>query len=227
MSKYFKALALAALMVQGAEARGLSGFYVGGAAGASLSRIQFSYDDGPANAIFQKGNGHLNKFNGALFLGFGHLWSNCLYAGGEFEIDSNFSRSGMISNNQLAKVTVKRKGAGYTLLARAGYAMIPTKAMVFVGLGVKSTEWAFQARDTLAPFASHGKSKRSWKFHVATGVEGLINDRLGWRVTYSYTPGKKIKVGEFPANHQLSGEGSFAKIKPNEHIVRVGLSFRV
>ncbi|HXF90383.1 MAG TPA: hypothetical protein VNJ29_00470 [Candidatus Nitrosotenuis sp.] len=213
------------------QAKGLHGAYLGVAGGISLSKIDFKVSDNdPIAPSFNNGDGHITRPNGVFFIGYGHHFSNCVYAGAEAQLDTNFSKRRVFLKDQQVKIDGERKSIGYAFLARLGYAIIPMKSMIYIGAGIKSTNWSFRTTDASIGGTGLSKTarKRAWRFYAEGGFEGAFNhnDRFGWRMSYSVMQGKRASAGEFPTGHILDGAGSFSKFKPTEHLVRIGIFYR-
>lgn len=210
-----------------AQAKGLHGPYAGVAMGISLSKVKFTMTDGAAN--FNKGDGHITRPNGLFFVGYGHHFPNCFYLGLEFQLDSDFSKARKIFNDQFVKATAERRSIGYAFVGRFGYAIIPMKSMIYIGLGTKSVDWQYKVQDVTGTGLTKTASKRAFRFYGEAGVEGAFNhvERLGYRVSYSFTPGKSVSGKPFPTGHVFNvAAGNGMTFKSTEHIFRVGVFYR-
>jgi hypothetical protein len=208
-----------------AHAKGLHGAYAGAAVGLSLAKVNYKMNDG--EIVFKKGDGHMEGPNGLFFVGYGHHFPNCFYLGIELQLDVDSSKAKTIFKDDQVKATAERNGAGYAVVGRIGYAIIPMKSMFYVGLGGKSIDWEYKVTDSAG--LSKTASNRSFRFYGEAGAEGAFNhmERLGWRLSYSVTPGKQVSGSPFPADHALAtAPGNGMKFKSTEHLIRFGVFYR-
>lgn len=224
--RFLMALCLSGLSISISYAAGTSGAYVGLTGGSSQSRIRYEYDNGRTNTIYGKGNAHMDRPNLAFVAGWGFvILPNCLHLGLEGQLDTNFGGAQRFKQNEQIKISGKRQGLGYAVLARIGAAITPNNILYF-GVGAKSVAWRYRVMNTHGEVRC-GVSKRSFRPVFEGGTEGLFGKRtpIGWRLSYSFTYGRDLKVKSFPATHTLAGVNSGARFKPHEHAVRAGIFY--
>ncbi len=207
----------------------ITNFHIGVGSGVSHSKVKFTYDDGTQGmfGIHGKGNGSGRTPHGALNLGYGWLLSNLFYVGIEGQADYNFSGSQKFLKNNALNIKGKRDGGGYALLGRLGY-MMPSKNLIYVGLGVKRTKWHFNVKNTVSnpiPPNNQRISKHFTSFTGEVGIEGPLTEKTRWRVSYHITQGKKLRYRRFKGGHVLAGNNSSASFKPTEQMVRLGVGY--
>lgn len=124
------------------------------------------------------------------------------------------------------EVRSKRKGLGYTALAKFGVIIAENTAAI-LGLGVKSTQSTLVVNDLFARVSAQD-SKRSARFHLLAGVEGLFkgSNHIGWRVAYNFTQPQRITIKNFPVGHIARGPDPLARIKRTEHQANVGVFWK-
>lgn len=224
-------IALAALS-SSVEAKGLHGFYAGADIGMNYNSTDVTLDDGPANPFFFKNRNRIVRPNLGFYIGYDHLFRNCLMLGMEVFGDFNsggvkeigYHRAGL----PYAHVKAKRKGPGFGFLTRFGTA-INQKTMFYLGFGAKSIGYLFTYEDQF-PAISFKLQKRSLRFLTQVGFMGMFgnSENLGWRTSYSYVPGKQLVNRNIPrvTNGFLDGTGAYTTAKFTEHTIKVGAFYR-
>lgn len=207
----------------------LCGFYVGGQAGGSLAHQKYVFDDGPGGInAFTKGTASNAKPAFGLMAGYNYIVKKSILLGAEIGLDGVTGGDTLVSSNLNLRLDAfsKRKGLGYTALAKFGVIIAENTAAV-IGLGVKSTESTFVIKDLATNVTAKG-SKRSARLHLLAGVEGLFKGcrHVGWRVAYNFTQPQTVTIKNFPDGHGLKGTSPFARIKRTEHQANLGVFWK-
>ncbi|WP_032112785.1 outer membrane protein [Candidatus Paracaedibacter symbiosus] len=223
------------------NARNFTGFYVGGNLGATMSKVDYSYDNNTAAAYSVESSGNAYRNNGLVSLvgGYSYLFSNCLYLGGELFIDGNFGGNNQLFSNQNISARIKKNGLSYGVLAKFG-STISENTLLYVGIGGKSDKWDYKTTSQLIPAnlaigyagrpaVDFSQSKRSFRLLAEAGLEGYIGStkHLTWRAAYQYVPGQSVGSTAFPVGHVLNNAtgNSFAKYKSHDHTLRLGIAY--
>lgn len=208
-----------------ALADGLGGFYLGTSFGVSSIQVSSSYDDNMDEGhAFQNGKNGFLKSTMAVWAGYNFHLNSLLYMGVEGGLDTLFGGETSVQKNQQFETKIQQKELNFSFLGRMGV-MVSQNTAIFCGLGMRSTSWQLQSIDIPSQISTK-KSHRSFKPHFQVGVEGkFFAPSLGWRVSYGYTPGKLIKITEFPNGHLLGNAGGLAQARCNEHTTSVGLFY--
>lgn len=224
------------LSMSNAQSAGFNGFYLGLHGGGEINHINHKVSDGlpTDNNFFHviDDKHKLSKTSGVLglFLGYGKVFSNCFFLGGEiFGNTHSNTKSGLVHNNEQYSINCKRKGGDFGGLGRFGVLTSP-KTLLYVGVGVKSAYWEFKTISIENYSTPNKTAHRRGDLLLQLGAEGLIGaaDRFAWRLAYNFSPKRTINqrhlVGTvFPSTGRLT---NYSKFKVTQHQLLLGVSYR-
>lgn len=230
MKRKITALSLGSALVLGHTAQAkFDGFYAGASVGYLNQSVHLKAQQNPGNvyADINNTNTERGKITNELFLGYGKIFKEHLYAGIEGKVDWAIQKNQKITEDVNFIYSSGRTNPAIAALLRFGY-LLKSHAMIYGGVGAKIIRLKhdiFQKdKQISSPF-----SKRFVNLLTEIGIESPSNflQSLRFRFSYSFMPNKdmKQKSKNFQENHIYKRYG-ILKTKTTEHIFRIGLVYQ-
>ncbi|MBW8310254.1 MAG: outer membrane beta-barrel protein [Candidatus Paracaedibacteraceae bacterium] len=226
MKKILSTAVAVAALASAADAKGFNGFYAGMGIGMSALHSTFKVGD-INNVASDRVHGQTVSPVLDIFLGYNKVFQNCFSVGGEFTSDFTFNNKKILSRIYVRNTQVKRDSYSWGLLAKFGM-QFNQKTLAFIGLGVKSQNVKYIYSQSNPSGTSFAFSLKNNKLRPAyqIGFENLLpGDAVALRMAYTFVQGSKKSRANIASPNFTFINGK-ASAKNNEHLVKLGISYR-